>query len=40
MVLKAEVGRFDGDYKIVAFNDGDKVRIKHIDKAQWEVEKL
>jgi len=25
MVNKAEVGRFDGTYQVVAFNDGDKI---------------
>ena len=27
MVNKCEVGRFDGDYKIIAFNEGDKVSV-------------
>lgn len=27
MVNKCEVGRFDGDYKIIAFNEGDNVGV-------------
>ena len=36
MVYKCEVGRFDGDYKIIAFNDGDSLKVV-LDKAGMEL---